>query len=153
MTPQNRKKAARAARKARARGNGQGRFSLARNLNDLGTSAQGAVRSGRQAVTSAYRMASGLSRSLPSARDMVPRAPNLQRIVDNNPLLVGAVGIGVGLLLGALLPIGQGGGSWSAQPSPASGKTGRARRKGGARPARRKRAPAGGKTDETAAGT
>ncbi len=138
MNAQTKKKAgARAARGSRAKGNGHGRFSLARNLNDLGSSAQGAVRSGRQAVTSAYRVASGLSRSLPRPRDMIPRAPNLQTMVDNSPLLIGVVGIGVGLLLGALLPIGSSGGAWPAQPSGSAGKTRRVRRGASTKPAKR----------------
>jgi hypothetical protein len=97
-------------RSARRRGgNGQSRFSLARNLDGLGTSARGAVRSGRQAMSSAYRMASGLTHSLPSPRDLVPQTPrNLQKLVENNPLVVGAIGVGLGLLLGALMPIGGG---------------------------------------------
>ena len=93
----------RAARNARA---GNGRYSLARNINGLGTSAQQALRAGRKAMTSAYGIAtSGLSRSLPRARAMVPHTPrNLQQMVENNPLLIGVIGIGVGLLLGALMP-------------------------------------------------
>ena len=93
----------RSARSARA---GNGRYSLARNLNGLGTSAQQALRAGREAMTSAYGMAtSGLSRSLPRARAMVPHTPrNLQRMVEKNPLIIGVIGIGLGLVLGALMP-------------------------------------------------
>jgi hypothetical protein len=93
------------------------------------------VRSGRQAVTSAYRMASGLSRSLPSARDMIPHTPrSLQRMADNNPLLIGAIGLGLGMVLGALMPLGFMGDQPEAEP-----------RRRAARRARRQRRRAGPK--------
>ena len=104
MITNNRKKAgARSSRSARGKNVVPGRYSLARNLNGLGSSAQSAIRSGRQAMDSAYRMASGVSQSLPNARDMTPR--NLQRMVESHPLLISVIGIGVGLLLGILRPI------------------------------------------------
>ncbi len=123
-TPSRGKTGRRSSRNARA---GNGRYSLARNLNGLGNSAQQALRAGRQAVTSAYGMASGLSQSLPRARDMVPQTPrSLQLMVEKNPLLIGVIGIGVGLVLGALMPTSTA--MLSAQ-SP-SWNTSRARRKG-----------------------
>jgi hypothetical protein len=102
-------------------------------------------------MSSAYRMASGLSRSLPSARDIIPGTPrSLQRMVDNNPLLVGAIGLGLGMVLGALLPLGLGGEQPRASlRQPAAPRTVR-------RPSRRaspKRSPATARRAKTAAGT
>ncbi len=124
-TPRQGKSGRRSARNERA---GNGRYSLARNINGLGNSAQQALRAGREAMTSAYGMASsGLSRSLPRARAMVPHTPrNLQRMVDNNPLLIGVIGIGVGLLLGALMPTSVS----SLSPQPPARKSSRGRRSG-----------------------
>ena len=138
-------------------GNGQGRFSLARNLNDLGSSAQGAVRSGRQAVSSAYGWPADFpGRCRAPATWFRARRATCRKMVDNNPLIVGVIGIGVGLLLGALMPIGQAAAAACVGAAVAgSRESGRARRKS-VLPRQRGETVrrAGGKTpDETAAGT
>jgi hypothetical protein len=90
---------------ARRNGNGHGSHS---NYYGLGSTMRKAVSSGRDAMNTAYERASEMTGSLPSMRDMrhmMPSTPRgLQDMVNRNPMRLGAIGIGLGLLLGALVP-------------------------------------------------
>lgn len=89
---------------AQHRANGHGSHSS----YSLGSTMRKAVSGGRDAVNTAYEKASEMTSSLPSMRDMrdmMPSTPRrLQRMANRNPMRLGAIGIGLGLLIGALVP-------------------------------------------------
>lgn len=86
---------------SRRGGNGHGIHSS----YGLGSTMRKAMSTGRDAMNTAYERASEMTHSLPAMRDMVPNTPRgLQSMANSNPMRLGAIGIGLGLLLGALVP-------------------------------------------------
>ena len=64
-------------------------------------------RQGRDAVSSAYDTVSKAGRALPSMPDglhLRSRGQSIYAMMEERPLVIGAVGLGVGMLLAALLP-------------------------------------------------
>lgn len=63
------------------------------------------LREGRRMVSRAYSLADDARRAMPRiARDFrLPRRKDLH-LTDANPLVVGAIGLGIGVVLGSLMP-------------------------------------------------
>jgi hypothetical protein len=64
---------------------------------------------GRSVLGSAYNWADETSRSLPrTARNIhmpsMPSTRSMENMIKDKPLMMGAVGLGIGVLLGAMLP-------------------------------------------------
>jgi ElaB/YqjD/DUF883 family membrane-anchored ribosome-binding protein len=97
-----------AARKAAPAGKRVATKSAARKIssNGYGKSAAKLMQSGKSALGSAYSWADAAGRSLPrAARNIhMPAHGSVQDFVSDRPLILGAVGLGVGMAIGALLP-------------------------------------------------
>lgn len=64
-------------------------------------------RQGKDVVTGVYESASKARRAmpqLPKARDLRERGQSMYSMMEDRPLVIGAVGLGVGIALAALLP-------------------------------------------------
>ena len=61
--------------------------------------AAGLLAKGRSALSGAYDWAGEAGASMP-----LPSQRSVQSVIDERPLLVGAVGLGIGVILGAFLP-------------------------------------------------
>ncbi len=72
--------------------------------SDVKRRATKAVKQGRKFANSAYGMASHMADRLPHAADMMPDTRRIQRMADTNPMLLGAIGLGIGLVVGAFMP-------------------------------------------------
>lgn len=70
---------------------------------------------GKQALGGAYEWAESAGRSLPSISDKIhmPSTRRAQSMMEDNPLMVGALGLGLGLALAAMMPLTGRSGSWS----------------------------------------
>lgn len=70
---------------------------------------------GKQALGGAYKWAESAGRSLPNISDKIsiPSARRAQSMMEDNPLMVGALGLGLGLALAAMMPLTGRSGSWS----------------------------------------
>jgi hypothetical protein len=91
-------------RKSAARKNGKSAKS--RSRTQMGVT-ESVYRHGRNAVTGAYKSASEMGGSLPKmARNMHlrERGQSMYDMVEKKPLVFGAVGLGVGMVIAALLP-------------------------------------------------
>lgn len=91
-------------RKASARKSGKA-------VKATGRKAQGIsarlYRQGRDAMSGAYDAAAGIGSSLPkipSKRQLRKQGQSVYAMVENRPLIFGAVGLGVGMALAALIP-------------------------------------------------
>jgi hypothetical protein len=91
-------KASRRSKTAR-RSNGNGRSLLATPMDT-------AMREGTRFMEKAYRWADDMGRSVPKlARGLhMPSKASFNRIAETNPIVLGAVGLGIGVALGAMLP-------------------------------------------------
>jgi len=69
-------------------------------------SASRLIARGKTAFGNAYAWAGEASHSLPrSARDLgLPDQRSLKAMIDDRPLIIGAVGLGIGVALGSMLP-------------------------------------------------
>lgn len=69
-------------------------------------SASRLIARGKAALGDAYAWAGETSHALPrSARDLrLPDQKSLQAMIDDRPLIIGAVGLGIGVALGSMLP-------------------------------------------------
>ena len=92
------KKASRAATKRLAKG--QSTFA------GYSDSAARLIARGKAAFGDAYAWAGEASHSLPrSTRDLgLPDQKSLKAMIDDRPLIIGAVGLGIGVALGSMLP-------------------------------------------------
>jgi hypothetical protein len=64
-------------------------------------------RQGKDAVTGVYQSASKARRAmskLPKARDIRERGQSMYSMMEQRPLVMGAVGLGIGIALATLLP-------------------------------------------------
>ncbi len=98
------KKSTSSKRKVSARKNGSSAKS--RGKNSQGMTAK-LYRQGRDVMESAYDAASGIGSSLPKISgnlDLRKRGQSIYSAVENKPLIFGAVGLGVGIVLAALMP-------------------------------------------------
>jgi hypothetical protein len=60
---------------------------------------------GRKAAGNAYEWAAeGASRALPLASRSLPDQRTVQRLVDERPYMLGALGLGLGAMIGLMLP-------------------------------------------------
>jgi hypothetical protein len=101
------KKNAKPARAAKARAK---RKSALHNSESEGLGAQ-LYRQGREAMSGAYDSASKVgsraSKAMPSLRgnlDLRSRSQSLYQTMEEHPFVIGAVGLGVGMVLAAMLP-------------------------------------------------
>ena len=69
-------------------------------------SSDGVLHKGRQAMSDAYHWAGERTSHLPDMRSQLHRVRSVQTIINENPVVLGAIGLGIGVLLGALLPHG-----------------------------------------------
>jgi hypothetical protein len=61
--------------------------------------------SGRKAAGNAYEWAAeGASRAVPLASRAMPDQRMVQRLVDERPYMLGAIGLGIGAMIGLMLP-------------------------------------------------
>jgi hypothetical protein len=69
-------------------------------------SASRLIARGKAAFGDAYAWAGEASHSLPkSAQDLgLPNQKSLKAMIDDRPLIIGAVGLGIGVALGSMLP-------------------------------------------------
>jgi hypothetical protein len=103
----------------RRRSSGRGRRSNA----NLRSSGDQALRQGRRAIDKAYDWAGEATEMVPRLRDLrLPRRSDFGAIREANPLLLGAVGLGIGIVLASLMP-----GRFSAR---AIGRSSRSSRRG-----------------------
>jgi hypothetical protein len=91
------------SRKARSRKSAKRRRSSNRALQ---ASADKVIRRGKRAVNKAYNWADDARRAVPRlAKDLrLPRSSDFDVLSDANPLVIGAVGLGIGIVLGTLMP-------------------------------------------------
>ena len=81
---------------------------------------------GKKAAGTAYEWAAeGAGRALPLAARRLPDQRTVQKLVDERPYVLGAIGLGIGAIIGLMLPSPLSG-SGSSSPSGRSG--GRSRR-------------------------
>lgn len=92
------KRATRSATKRRSKGQS--------TLSGYSESASRLIARGKAAFGDAYAWAGDASSSLPrSTRDLgLPDQKSLKSMIDDRPLIVGAVGLGIGVALGSMLP-------------------------------------------------
>lgn len=92
--------AKRASRGATKRANAQSTFA------GYSDSAARLIARGKSAFGDAYAWAGEASNALPrTARDFgLPDQKSLKAMIDDRPLIIGAVGLGIGLALGSMLP-------------------------------------------------
>jgi hypothetical protein len=96
-----RRKRASRGKTARRRSTGKRRSSNA----NLRSSSDQALRQGRRAIDKAYDWADEASDMVPRLRDLrLPRRSDFSAIREANPLLLGAVGLGLGIVLASLMP-------------------------------------------------
>lgn len=78
----------------------------AAGLFEYGESASRFLARSQQALASAYDWAGSKGRRIPEAikRAHLPDARSLQSLAEEKSAILGAVGIGVGILIGAMLP-------------------------------------------------
>jgi len=88
--------------KATRRRASSGRRSSNANLR---SSSDQALRQGRRAIAKAYDWADEATHMVPRLRDLrLPRRGDFGAIREANPLLLGAVGLGIGIVLASLMP-------------------------------------------------
>lgn len=78
----------------------------AAGLSEYGDSAIRFLEKSQQALTSMYGWAEKKGRQIPGAisRAQLPSAKSLQTLTEENALILGAAGVGLGVLIGAMLP-------------------------------------------------
>ena len=95
-------------RKRASRGKTVRRRSASRRRSsnaNLRSSSDQALRQGRRAIDKAYEWADDASSMVPRLRDLrLPRRSDFGAIREANPLLLGAVGLGLGIVLASLMP-------------------------------------------------
>ena len=95
-------------RKRASRGKATPRRSASRRRStnaNLRSSADQALRQGKRAIDRAYDWAGEATHLVPRFRDLrLPRRSDFSAITDANPLLLGAVGLGLGIVLASLMP-------------------------------------------------
>ncbi len=101
--PESRKLAASAKRASRAAtkrlSKGQSTFA------GYSDSAARLIARGKEAFGDAYAWAGEAGSALPKAtRDHLPDQKSLKTMIDERPLIIGAVGLGIGVALGSMLP-------------------------------------------------
>jgi hypothetical protein len=91
------------SRKAKSRKGKKRRRSSVRNLQ---TSADQVLGQGKRVMNRAYDWAEDARRAVPRlAKDLrLPRSSDFDVLSEANPLLIGAVGLGIGIVLGTLMP-------------------------------------------------
>jgi hypothetical protein len=100
-----RNKAARGS-KARKRGaSGETRRSQGESSGTYSATASRLMSQGKQALGDAYGWASeGAGRAFPRASDFVPDRRALRNMLEERPLVLGAIGLGLGAMIGMMLP-------------------------------------------------
>jgi hypothetical protein len=80
--------------------------SAAENGNGYSASASRLLSRGKSAIGDAYSWADEAGRALPAkARNMhLPDTRSMQNFVSERPLVIGALGLGIGIALGAMMP-------------------------------------------------
>jgi hypothetical protein len=69
--------------------------------------ASGLMRQGRQAFNDAYNQVASTTRAIPKAARRMGNGANresLVRMIEDRPLMLGAVGLGIGMMLAAIIP-------------------------------------------------
>jgi hypothetical protein len=96
-----RKRVSRGKAAARRRSAGRRRSANA----NLRSSSDQALRQGRRAIVRAYDWAGEATHMVPRFRDLrLPRRSDFGAITEANPYLLGAVGLGLGIILASLMP-------------------------------------------------
>ncbi|MGQ0485330.1 MAG: hypothetical protein ACT4SY_08285 [Hyphomicrobiales bacterium] len=81
---------------------------------------------GKRAIGGAYEWATeGAGRALPNAARRLPDRRTLQSLLEERPLVLGAIGLGLGAMIGMMLP----GRMMSGYLSPARSRVGRSSRR------------------------
>lgn len=108
------------ARKAKARKTARRRSTVSRAI----TPSNRVLKQGKRVVSRAYSLADEARRAVPRLTRgfHLPRPRDLDVLSDANPLVVGAIGLGIGVLLGGLMPY-----RFGATGSASSGGRGRKR--------------------------
>ncbi|HEY7747493.1 MAG TPA: hypothetical protein VH933_02325 [Aestuariivirgaceae bacterium] len=77
-----------------------------RGSNTLLRGVKPLLRERQRAINKAYEWASDATRSVPRlAKDLrLPRRSDLEALTEASPIVMGAVGLGIGLVLGSLMP-------------------------------------------------
>jgi hypothetical protein len=88
-------------RKATKAGRKTGKTSAAQFLQD---NAGTALRRGRDTMSRAYGWAHNAAEGVHLRSFRIPRRSDIAHLTEANPLLLGAVGLGIGVALGALFP-------------------------------------------------
>jgi hypothetical protein len=95
-------------RKRASRGRATPRRAASRRRSpnaNLRSSADQALRQGKRAIDKAYDWAGEATHMVPRFRDLrLPRRSDFGAITEANPLLLGAVGLGLGIILASLMP-------------------------------------------------
>jgi hypothetical protein len=93
--------------KAGGRGQGGGRGMGAdqgESSGRYGGAASRLMSQGRQALGGAYGWASEAGRSFPRASEYVPDRSTLRNLFEERPLVIGAIGLGLGAVIGMMMP-------------------------------------------------
>jgi hypothetical protein len=100
-TGKSRRKRSSRGKTTRGRSSGRRRGTNA----NLRSSSDQALRQGRRAIDKAYNWAEEATDMVPRLRDLrLPRRSDFGALREANPLLLGAVGLGLGIVLASLMP-------------------------------------------------
>jgi hypothetical protein len=119
-------------RKTTRAGRKTGRATAAQFLQD---NAGGALRRGRETISRAYGWAHDTAEGAHLGNLRMPRRSDITNLTEANPLLLGAVGLGIGVAIGTLFPrrisrrVSSRRTNGSAQPVKAAGRRRRKARK------------------------
>ena len=94
----------RGGRKAKSKASGRGRQqrqSATSALSSYGSSASRYSARGRDALSGAYSWADSAARELPGT---LPDMASIRSMANERPLMLGAIGLGIGLLIGVMWP-------------------------------------------------
>ena len=92
--------------KRRARASSKGQSSSQSTFAGYSDSAARLIARGKTAFGDAYAWAGEAGSALPRATRQLglPDQKSLQALIDDKPLIIGAVGLGIGVVLGSMLP-------------------------------------------------
>lgn len=103
-TSRSRKSGRRSRRASASRQSGSKRSARSRSSRRSNGVANTLMAGGRSALNQAYNLAGQAGNAGSRAIRNMPDSRSLQTMMDERPLLLGAVGLGIGVLIGAMLP-------------------------------------------------
>lgn len=99
------KAAARGSKGRKRSAGGESRRSQGESSGSYSATASRLMSQGKQALGDAYGWASeGAGRAFPRASDFVPDRRALRNLLEERPLVLGAIGLGLGAMIGMMLP-------------------------------------------------